>query len=324
MANSERDYDPRVDNLRAFDLKMDMDSADDPSRLPLLVIMALVVLAAFAGVVWLAYTQGVERGRASVSRELTASEVWKIRKSNVPPYTGLKIYEQATGSQPSTAPAASPPKAASAIPPLRPSAGIISEPSEPSSTPAKEVTRHAASGISSPRQSVAKQGANAAATRAQQTAAAATAAALNKAAMPAMPTHPLTLPDSAPALAAPGTSAPGTSAPTSHPAATSTSISTTAPVHSPTPAAATARTESAGVVLQIGSYKSEAEARRSWEAFKAEHSAAIRYQADVKAVDLGARGTWYRLRMGTFPDKKSAIAACAKLKADGASCLLAQ
>jgi cell division protein FtsN len=79
-----------------------------------------------------------------------------------------------------------------------------------------------------------------------------------------------------------------------------------------------------GVVLQIGSYKSEAEARQSWNSFRSQHDAAAGYQADVKAVDLGARGTWYRLRMGPFADRKAALSACTKLKADGASCLLAQ
>jgi cell division protein FtsN len=78
------------------------------------------------------------------------------------------------------------------------------------------------------------------------------------------------------------------------------------------------------VVLQIGSYKSEAEARQSWNAFKSEHDAAAGYRSDVKAADLGARGTWYRLRMGPFADRKAAQQVCARLKADGASCLLAQ
>ena len=76
--------------------------------------------------------------------------------------------------------------------------------------------------------------------------------------------------------------------------------------------------------MQIGSYKSEAEARLSWIAFKAEHDAAAGYLPYVKSVDLGARGTWYRLLIGPFADRKSAMEVCAKLKADGASCLLAR
>ena len=77
-------------------------------------------------------------------------------------------------------------------------------------------------------------------------------------------------------------------------------------------------------MLQIGSYKSEAEARASWQAFKSEHDVAARYQPDVKEADLGVKGTWYRLRMGPFSDKTAALETCRKLKADGASCLVAQ
>ncbi len=39
------------------------DDDAEGSRLPLLIVIALFVLAAFGGVVWLAYTQGVARGR---------------------------------------------------------------------------------------------------------------------------------------------------------------------------------------------------------------------------------------------------------------------
>src|SRR5579862_9405699 len=88
MADSERRYGPTID-LQGFDLKTDMDTVDEPSRLPLLVAIALVVLAAFAGVVWLAYTQGVERGRESISREMIAQQFWKPRQPATPAYTGL-------------------------------------------------------------------------------------------------------------------------------------------------------------------------------------------------------------------------------------------
>src|SRR6202035_5117827 len=113
----------------------------EPSRLPLLVVIALVVLAAFAGVVWLAYTQGVERGRATVSRELIAREVWKIKRTaNVPAYTGLKIYEQAGPREQSSSVAGTPKR--TAIPALRPSAGVASD--KPPGVSAKLLTKPAA------------------------------------------------------------------------------------------------------------------------------------------------------------------------------------
>ena len=53
-------YEP--DELRVYD-GGDDDMEDEGSRLPLLIVIALFVLAAFGGVVWMAYTQGVQRGR---------------------------------------------------------------------------------------------------------------------------------------------------------------------------------------------------------------------------------------------------------------------
>ena len=66
MANYERGvYEPRDegrDGVRVFDGSEEDDDVEG-SRLPLLIVLALLVLAMFAGVVWLAYTQGVARGR---------------------------------------------------------------------------------------------------------------------------------------------------------------------------------------------------------------------------------------------------------------------
>jgi hypothetical protein len=45
---------------------------------------------------------------------------------------------------------------------------------------------------------------------------------------------------------------------------------------------------------------------------------------DIVSVDLGAKGTWFRLRTGSFPDRAAAADFCARLKAEGASCLPAK
>src|SRR5579862_6230722 len=128
MAGSERRYEPTID-LQGFDLTMNVDAVHEPSRLPLVVVIALVVLAAFAGVVWLAYTQGVERGRESVSRELTAEQFWKLRRPAAPAYTGLKIYEPPSAAEQTPKTSAAKPKAANAVPALRPTAAAPDGPS---------------------------------------------------------------------------------------------------------------------------------------------------------------------------------------------------
>ena len=77
-------------------------------------------------------------------------------------------------------------------------------------------------------------------------------------------------------------------------------------------------------MLQIGAYETQEIADGAWASFKARHGGVAGTLAeDVQRVDLGAKGIWYRLRMGPFADKTAAVAACEKLKAEGATCFLA-
>ena len=72
MARYERGvYEPPAEDIRVFDASEE-DEDTEGSRLPLLIVIALLVLAAFGGVVYLAYTQGVARGRADGPRIITA------------------------------------------------------------------------------------------------------------------------------------------------------------------------------------------------------------------------------------------------------------
>jgi cell division protein FtsN len=87
---------------------------------------------------------------------------------------------------------------------------------------------------------------------------------------------------------------------------------------------AEAETHAGGFLLQIGSYKSEAEASVSWQAYKAAHPAVSGYSPDIHRAELGAKGTWYRLRVGPFASLSEANAACAKVKASGGNCFPAK
>jgi len=97
MANYERGVYEPSDEVRVFDGSEEEDDVEG-SRLPLLIVLALLVLAMFAGVVWLAYTQGVARGRGETPVLTAASGPERVAPqqaggSNVP-YQGFKIYEQ--------------------------------------------------------------------------------------------------------------------------------------------------------------------------------------------------------------------------------------
>src|ERR1700688_3199944 len=100
MNNHQRGvYQPLTENTPIYDLSDEEIEEEERSRLPLLIVVALVVLATFAGVVWLAYNQGMARGRASVAVVIAAPE-GPVRTApadaggEATPYTGLKVYTQ--------------------------------------------------------------------------------------------------------------------------------------------------------------------------------------------------------------------------------------
>jgi cell division septation protein DedD len=266
MANLERGAWRPSDDFHGAGAD-DRADEDEGSRLPLLVAIALVVLAAFGGVVWLAYTQGVERGRADAPRIIAAQPAKPAPNVAASPYAGLSIYQKPSSADEDSGNAGNvppPPAPLSAIhasnppPALRPSAvGAQESPAKVEKTPP------------APAQTAAQRSA----TRPPQNLAAA---------------QPSSVQPPSPANVSAAASAVG------------------------------------GVLLQIGSFKSESEARQYASLFAKRHAMAAAYQSDVKKVDLGVKGIWYRLRLGGFADKQSAAAFCDRLRADGANCLIAR
>ena len=281
MAKFER-YDAR-DDARIFDGGEIEDEDEEGSRLPLLLVVGLLVVASFAGVVWLAYTQGVQRGRADAPRMLVAAagpvkEAPADPGGQATPYTGLKIYQQpAPPSDDDTESAPQPPtpKAAAAPPTPAPVKVAASDSEKP------VVTAQAAPMATKP-------------PRTLHPATADSVPALKPATLPPVPAKAGEIP-------APKAARPTTVASTEAPAATA-----------------------GGTALQIGAYKSEDEAGAAWKTFAQRHQMVSAYQSEIRKVDLGDKGVWYRLRLGTFADKSSAIAFCDKLKADGGNCFLAR
>jgi cell division protein FtsN len=91
------------------------------------------------------------------------------------------------------------------------------------------------------------------------------------------------------------------------------------------PAAAPVAPAAGGFVLQIGAYKSQADAVTAWKTYQSKHAALLSgYSDNVQQVDLGEKGTWYRLRVGGFADREVATALCDRLKADGGACMLSK
>ncbi|HEY3639310.1 MAG TPA: SPOR domain-containing protein [Rhizomicrobium sp.] len=290
------------------DFEADESVEEENSRLPLLVAIALVVLAAFGGVVWLAYSQGVERGRADAPRMMVAQSRPTPQKAAQSPYAGLNIYQppsqqSATSDSDATDSVPPPPTPLAAShpsnspPTLRPSASATQETppaAHPLALPPKET---AVPKETAPKVAATPVQQKAASPSQQKVAAPAQQEAESADQDEALPPPPKPTVTASPAPTAPATA----DADAPHPASTGK-----------------------GVLLQIGSYKSQAEAMQSWAAFKSRHAVAAGYQPNIQKVELGAKGTWYRLRLGSLSDKQSAVALCGKLKAQGASCLIAR
>ena len=270
MANYQREvYEPSFEEKATYELQ-DEEVEDGGARLPLLIVVALLVLAAFAGVVWLAYNQGVARGRAGAPVVIAAPEgpvrTAPTDQTAETPYTGLTVYNppvpadqeaQASSLAPET-PAAQPVDVAPPPKPALKETVIPPAPAKPAPAP------------------------------------------IIAAAKPALTPTPAPTPNVVASIPAP--------------AAVPVAQATPA---KPAPAAGT-------TMLQIGAYPTKDLADAAWKNFRTKHTGVIgSLPDDIREADLGAKGTWYRLRVGPFAEKGAATAMCDRLKSEGASCFIA-
>jgi len=269
-------YQPLMENTPIYDLSDEEMEEEEHSRLPLLIVIALLVLAAFAGVVWIAYNQGVARGRAGAAVAIAAPE-GPVRTApgdaggSQTPFTGLKVYGQPVPpdqeAQASTLAAAQPDT-------------DIPEPSAAGFTPQQPVTTSEAPPVR-----------------------------LN-------PETPSVVTEAAPPPAA------QPSKPAVKPASVRTAAALAAVAPAVPPSAVSA--VSGRAVLQIGAYETPEIANGAWARFKSRHADIVGMLAqDIQKADLGAKGTWYRLRVGPFTDKAAAVSACEKLRSQGGTCFVA-
>jgi pyruvate/2-oxoglutarate dehydrogenase complex dihydrolipoamide acyltransferase (E2) component len=295
MANYDRGVYEPSDEVRVFDGSEEEEDIEG-SRLPLLIVLALLVLAMFGGVVWLAYTQGVARGRGETPVLAAAPGPERVAPPQVTggngvPYQGFKIYEQPAPPDDTADNALPAGKSAAAQPPAQ----AMMQPPKPAPAPAAQAPKP---------QAAAPKLATAAPAAPPKT-----VAALIEQAASAPVAKQAPAPAGGPATAAPRQLGLATGTP--------------APVKAATVAPAAAKSAPAGgYVLQIGAYKSQADADAAWKVYKTKHAALLSaYSGEVQQADLGERGTWYRLRISGFADKDMATSLCDRLKADGGACI---
>jgi len=76
-------------------------------------------------------------------------------------------------------------------------------------------------------------------------------------------------------------------------------------------------------VVQVSSRKTQGSARASFSSLQARFPQVLMgYQPSIKAVTLGGRGTYYRVRVGPLAGRDEASALCGRLKAAGGDCIV--
>lgn len=94
----------------------------------------------------------------------------------------------------------------------------------------------------------------------------------------------------------------------------------------PLPAVTTPKRVSGKYVVQVASLRTQSEAEAMWGTLKKKMGSGLTtsHFADIKRVDLGSRGIYYRLRVSGLTDKAAATQLCARLKANKQDCIVTQ
>jgi cell division septation protein DedD len=111
------------------------------------------------------------------------------------------------------------------------------------------------------------------------------------------------------------------SAPVSPP--TSVAPKVAAPAPAPPKAAPASPPAPGSYRLQLGALKTEELARTEWLKLQRQNSDVLgKLSLSVSRVELGGKGTYYRIQAGPIADESRAVQACAALKSRSVSCIL--
>jgi len=138
---------------------------------------------------------------------------------------------------------------------------------------------------------------------------------------PAMPAPPMPQPQAAPA--APGAVAQAAAVPAATPAPVAADPQPVAAIPPAKPKvaaadAAPAPAKPSQYVVQVGSKQNQTEALATFADMQQKYPTLLaNYRPMVQKADLGAKGVWYRLRIGPIVDKTAAAKLCSQLKSQG-------
>lgn len=359
MVNPDRNlYEPPYDDALLYDSDLEPER---PRSRPLIVLLGIVVLAAFAGVVWVAYNQGIKQGQGGIPPILSAD----AGPTRIVPDAAIdtqganpapdKSYERLWGEapatdgqenvlpqpeQPRTVPASpdiAPPTAAApdrAIGgPLETKATDLTPPSaaSPSADPRMDATVGISGGSARPltSPSLTQPGGSEDITSALPTETPIVPATPKPITAPII-TTPKVATSSKPSVVQTTPSGTPAGAPTSLSKPAAPKVTPPAPVQpeatelaavEPPPAPAPS---SGSIMIQLGSFPSDALAASSWSKIKSANVDLLgSYSPSIKSAEIPGKGTWYRLRVGGFADKSAASEVCQQLVANGQACIVA-
>lgn len=344
MVNPDRNlYEPPYDDPLLYESDLEPER---PRSRPLVVLLGIVVLAAFAGVVWVAYNQGVKHGQTGAPPLLTADS-GPTRVAGSPKATESvgpapdKSYENwfdgSSGRPENVMPGAEQPRAVPST--------------ESAQSPQDVAGVEGETGIGGPRTNKAtelsapagdpRMDSNLGITGAPQplSGAAPTPIAPGgeditsqlppvEAAPPAASApRPMTAPKAEVPKPAPITPAPSAAVTTvpkpavpaeTVPPSEEVQITSIPPTAAPPPSAAPK-----GVTIQLGSFPDSALAAAAWSKAKSANQDLLgSYSPTIANAQVNGK-TWYRLRVAGFADKAAAAAVCEQLSANGQACIIA-
>lgn len=76
--------------------------------------------------------------------------------------------------------------------------------------------------------------------------------------------------------------------------------------------------------VQLMSSPNKAAVEKSWLTMSKKYEVLKNLPHEIESADLGAKGTFYRLKAGAFSSKAEAAAACSQIKSAGGSCFTAK
>jgi len=317
MVNPDRNlYEPPYDDALLYDTDLEPER---PRSRPIVVLLGIVVLAAFAGVVWVAYNQGVKQGQNGLP----------VLTADAGP---TRIVPDPATASPAIDPA--PAKSYDRLMSAEPDGdqvNMLPKPEQPKTTPSPQELAIAPSTAEA---TGGKFGINATDFDAPVDPGMDTtvgtisgAPATSEDITSALPPREIATKPAPPALTPAKSIAPKEIAPAPVQPAAPKPVTTPAPAQiTPAPAEATAEApaQPSGVAIQLGSFPNAGLAASAWsKIMTANQDLLANYKPAFAKAEIPGKGTWFRLRVGGFADKAAAKAACEQLQAAGQACIIA-